>query len=156
MHTLSNLLVDQVLTTTTTRDGDSVHEISTALLVTRSGDSLGSNLLLALVLALLERLARASLASLVSTLGASLVGSVGGFALVAGAVHTHADVLLNTLCLGSGAEGQVRRLNLKTVFLEKSLGAFGGGHVGRRSGGVLRRAVWLVGTGSSRAEDIYN
>lgn len=145
MDALTNFLADQILSAPPARDGDTIGDVTLALLIARGDASLGSDLLLALVLRLLERVSGALLAPLVTALEAGLVGTVGRLALVAAAMDAHADVLLDTVRLGRRGKGQVSRLDVEAVLLEQGLSTLSGAHDGRRGGGVLGRAVRLVG-----------
>jgi hypothetical protein len=141
VHPLAHFLVDQILTASPARNGEAIRNVSLALLVTRRslcGDLLGA---LALVLRLLDRVSGAPLAPLVATLKAGLVGSVRGVALVARAMDSHANVLLDAGARRSGGERQVGCLDIEAVFLEEGLGALRGAHHWRRGGWDSGRSV---------------
>ena len=139
---LADLLADQVLAAAAAGDGDAVGDVAAALLVADLG--LSRELLLALVLGLLDGVARALLAALVAAVLARLVGAVRRVALVARAVHTHANVLLHTLTLGRRRQRQVGGLDVEAVLLEEGLGTLGSRLGGRGGLRVLGRAGRLL------------
>jgi len=126
MNPLTHRLANEIAVAGAAGDGDSVGEVVLALLVSNLLPLLAL-LLLLLLLGLLGRIARALLAPLMTALIAGLFGAVGSLALVARAMNTHANVLLDTL--GGGLlrlDGPVRDVDAQAVLLEESLGAFGG------------------------------
>lgn len=131
VNTLADLLADQILTASLAGDGDAVGDVALALLVTNFGVVLLKGFLL-LVLCLLGRETRALLAPLVVAFATLLVGSEGGLAFVAGAVNTHADLLVFALTGRVVANGPVLGAELETVLLEQSLGSLGSRDGARR------------------------
>ena len=99
MDALTNFLADQVLSAPPARNGDTIRDIALTFLIARGNSRPSGDLLFALVLRLLERVSGTVLASLVTALQANFVGTVRGVALVATAVDSHADILLDTLGL---------------------------------------------------------
>jgi hypothetical protein len=142
MHSLAHLLANQILSTPSARDSNSISNISLPLLVTRR--SFRRDLLLALILRLLDGMTRALLASLVAAFEACLVGSIRSIALVASTMDAHTDILLHPLDTRSGRQRQVGGLEVEAVLLEQGLGTFRSAHGRRRGGRDLGRPVRLV------------
>jgi hypothetical protein len=143
VDTLARRLVDQVLATLLGRNSEPVHNIAPALLIPRR---LGSKLLLALILRLLDRISRTSLAPLMATLETRLIRPIGRLALVTGAMDPHPNILLNPFSwrLGGWPFG---RLDVETVLLEQCLSTFGG----RQHRGSARSTRNVNGSGSGRS-----
>jgi len=128
VDTLADLLANQVRSSVTAWDGEAVRNITLTLLAELL---LQGGLLL--LLGLLSRVASASLAPLVSTGDADLVGAIGRLALVASAVDPHTDGLEDTLRLGSGLRsGPFAGLDLQSMLLKQGLGTLGSGEARRR------------------------
>ena len=107
-NTLNRLAHDEVLAAGARWLGDEVLVLARRLRGT-STSSGGGRLLLAL--ALLWWRARAVLAALVRALGADALLAKLGLALVAGAVHTQANLLLHTLGWGSQVDADLARVD---------------------------------------------
>lgn len=74
---------------------------------------------------LLLGVSRTLLATFVLALVAELVGAIGGATVVAGAVHTHADGLLDSLDVDRGGRGRdpLMRLEGQSIFGEQGAGS---------------------------------